>query len=79
MRTDTSINQTIHIDMVWFKGKPVFLKGCDTQGCEHQLRVMHHYGDDGEHYCPTQFVWCPLCGGVGDEPEPFECNKWGVQ
>ena len=49
---------------------------CPIDG--HALEVMHHYGDKGEHYCPTMFLYCPYCGGVADEPEPFECERWGV-
>ena len=45
----------------------------------HALEVMHHYGDKGEHYCPTQLLMCPYCGGLADEPEPYECNKWGCK
>ena len=40
--------------------------------------VMHHLGEDGKHYCPTTFIWCPACGAIGDEPEPYECHKRGV-
>jgi len=44
---------------------------------DHNLEVMHHNGDDGKHYCPTGFLWCPDCAGVAKEPEPYECNRWG--
>ena len=46
--------------------------------CNHDLQVMHHFGDQGEHYCPTGFVQCVTCGAVGDEPEPYECRRSGV-
>ena len=46
--------------------------------CRHELEVMHHYGDKGEHYCPTMFLICPKCGGIAEEPEPYECKRWGI-
>ena len=49
----------------------------DSLHCEHELEVMHHYGDNGVHYCPTMFLACRHCMGIAEEPEPYECNKWG--
>ena len=49
--------------------------------CQHEkLGPMHHLGDGPEgkniHYCPTGFIYCPGCTGVGYEPEPYECIRW---
>ena len=46
---------------------------------DHDLQVIHHYDDEGKHYCPTMFLMCSYCGGIADEPEPYECNKWGIK
>lgn len=61
-----------------YRGQTIYLQG-DYDSCpsgEHEIEVMHHYGDNGEHFCPTGFVMCRKCGAVGDEPKPYECNIW---
>lgn len=69
----------IFCSMGKWKGKDIWVthqtSECPIDG--HDLEVMHHFGDDGKHYCPTMFLICPFCGGLADEPEPCECNKWG--
>ena len=50
---------------------------CHLRGKPHEFMVMHHYGEDGLHYCPTMFLYCPVCMSIGDEPEPYSCEKWG--
>jgi hypothetical protein len=40
----------------------------------HQVEAMHHIGEDGEHFCPTGFVWCTRCCAVGGEPDPPACT-----
>jgi hypothetical protein len=63
-----------------FRGSFVNLTHCDTGDCPHaEIEVIHHYDDEDRHYCPTGFVMCLQCGGVGDEPEPNECHKWGMR
>lgn len=52
------------------------LDECCPPGC-HDIEVLHHLGENGEHYCPTEMIWCYRCGAVGDEPEPFECHRVG--
>ncbi len=62
-----------------WKGKDIFVTH-QTNECfieNHALEVMHHFGSDGKHYCPTMYLICPYCGGLADEPKPYECNKWG--
>ena len=49
----------------------------DCRPLEHQMSVVHHYGEDLEHYCPTGFLICNKCGSITDEPEPYKCNLWG--
>lgn len=72
-------NETILCSMGKWKGKDIWVthqtKECAIEG--HALEIVHHYGDKGEHYCPTGFLQCPYCGGIADEPEPNECNRWG--
>ena len=81
MTTITSAeNDTLWVFPVIWKGKPVYLtyngRGDSAfHPCDHEVVVMHHYGDKGEHYCPTGIIWCPKCGAMGDEPEPFECSR----
>lgn len=43
----------------------------------HELEIVHHYDENGLHFCPTGFVMCSECGAIEEEPEPYECNKWG--
>jgi hypothetical protein len=51
----------------------------------HDIVVMHHnqpkdeddLQGEGVHYCPTMFLVCQKCFAIGEEPEPFECNRWG--
>ena len=44
---------------------------------EHNVGVMHHYGEDGKHYCPTQLLYCYRCFVMAEEPEPYVCHLWG--
>jgi hypothetical protein len=63
---------------------PGQLANCQKYG--HDIGVMHHNAPIDErnlnagfvHYCPTELLMCYRCFAVGDEPEPFECNRWGV-
>ncbi len=79
MTITSSNNITVNLSMGKWKGNDITVSHsvveCPIQG--HALEVMHHYGEDGRHYCPTQFLYCPQCGGIADEPEPYKCNKWG--
>lgn len=74
-------DDTILCSIGKWKGKDVWVKyqtnDCPIEG--HALEVMHHFDDEGKHYCPTGFLMCPFCGGITDEPQPYECNKWGVK
>lgn len=47
----------------------------DGEPC--QWSEMHHYGDEGEHYCPTGFMLCHQHGGVGTITGPAVCKRWG--
>ena len=69
---------TLWAEMAPYRGGYVFLDVGDRVAgeCVHDLEVMHHLGYDGHHWCPTMFVMCGLCGAVGDEPEPYECELW---
>ncbi len=72
--------ETIYISVDKWKGRDVCISNPTGTLCaigKHELEVMHHYGDKGEHYCPTMFLMCHICGGIADEPEPYECNRWG--
>lgn len=78
------MNEIKHIgfDIVEFKGQKVeldILSGFDNTPHQHELEVIHHIDENGLHYCPTMFIWCIVCGAIGDEPEPYECNKVGVK
>lgn len=85
--TETSATAEIHyLSVQTWKGKAVPVEGIalDQGGpvalCQpeqHDLSVMHHFGEDGKHYCPTGFLMCSICGGMADEPEPYECLLWG--
>ncbi len=72
-----SNTETILCSLGKWKGKGIFVthqdNECPIEG--HALEVVHHYGDNGEHYCPTTFLMCLLCDGIADEPEPYECTK----
>jgi len=74
-------SQTHFFSEALWKGKKVWVDSatdyCWKKGSGHRLEVVHHYGDNGEHYCPTMFLMCELCGGIAEEPEPYECNRWG--
>lgn len=77
MVTSTS-NMTTRLSLAEWKGQIVWLAHCDFPPCEqHEIEVMHHLDDEGRHYCPTGFIWCPLCCGIADEPEPAECTLSG--
>ena len=61
-----------------YRGEIVRLHDGDQPNCRHpEIEVMHHFGADGKHYCPTMFIWCMGCFAIGNEPEPFSCQKWG--
>lgn len=46
--------------------------------CLHpNMDVVHHFDDDGNHYCPTGFLLCRECGQPFPEPEPYSCHLWG--
>lgn len=39
---------------------------------------MHHYDDDGNHWCPTGFLWCyEHAELVGTIDGPGACALWG--
>ncbi len=38
---------------------------------------MHHYDDEGRHWCPTGFVFCHTHFGVGTITGPGACQLWG--
>ncbi len=38
---------------------------------------MHHYDDEGRHWCPTGYVFCHTHGGVGTIDGPATCQLWG--
>jgi hypothetical protein len=76
-------NKTTWVFQVPWKGQQLWLHATDEPPC-HILRgkpcepeVMHHLGEKGEHYCPTELIYCPICMAIGDEPEPHECQRWG--
>lgn len=73
----SSSNVTIFCALVPFRGQQVLLTHCTEQYCPHDIGVVHHYDDEGRHYCPTGFIMCYLCGGMGDEPGEPECTLWG--
>ena len=62
-----------------WKGKDIMvthqMNDCPIEG--HALEIMHHLDNEGRHFCPTMFLICSFCGGLADEPEPYECTKWG--
>lgn len=73
----TDLQGEIIISQCTFRGIPIELTHCDTMGCEHKnVDIVHHYDDDMNHYCPTGYIMCLDCGGIGDEPDPPECTKW---
>ena len=78
----TSNNDTTYVFWIDWKGHRVQMVQEDSdilplcKDGEHRVIVMHHYGEDGFHYCPTQFLYCPDCFAIGEEPEPYECTKW---
>ena len=84
LRTTTCTSgRTVYVFQVPWKGQAVFLTW-DSDGpiercpdLEHKVEVMHHYGDEGKHYCPTGFLQCDQCGAMGYEPDPPECTRWG--
>lgn len=38
---------------------------------------MHHLDDDGNHWCPTGFMYCYEHGGTGTIDGPGACQAWG--
>jgi len=76
--TTGTASTTIILSQAKWKGKDITVESsldCPIQG--HALEIMHHLGDDGRHWCPTMYLFCPHCNGVAEEPEPYECTKWG--
>lgn len=76
IRTGTS-NLTEYGSWGDWRGQKVWVHSIDPPCDTHNLGVMHHYDDEGNHYCPTGFLWCPTCGGVADEPDPPTCTLVG--
>ena len=81
-----TLSDTIYVSQGKWKGKivtvtnhiPYFcVDADDSQNCEHELEIMHHQGEGDRHYCPTMFLTCRHCSGMADEPEPYECTRWG--
>lgn len=78
-----SVTDYHYIAPAQWKGETLYVQNtCPCFGGEHELVVMHHYGDNPDggpllHYCPTGFLMCRWCGGWADEPEPHACTKWG--
>ena len=72
-------NQTTFVSGAIFQNQLVYLSSFEAESlhCCHDVVVVHHYDDQGRHYCPTGAVMCNLCGAVGTEPEPNSCEKWG--
>lgn len=69
-------DKTIELHLTWVKWKNYMVAVQSERECAHKLEIMHHYGEDGKHYCPTGFLLCPWCGGTAVEPKPYECTKW---
>lgn len=44
-----------------------------------QWTEMHHYDDEGRHWCPTGFMFCHRHGGMGTITGPDACQLWGEQ
>lgn len=71
---------------VTFKGKQVDMQSFNRAEdnfpnpaiCHHEIMVMHHTDDKSKHFCPTGFIYCPLCWIIGDEVEPYECTRWNI-
>lgn len=82
--TASANNQTVTIFSIDWKGHSVQMthKGDFSPTClltgNHKIEVMHHLEPGGVHMCPTMILWCPKCGAIGNEPEPYECNRWEV-
>lgn len=38
---------------------------------------MHHLDDEGNHWCPTGFMWCETHAGIGTIDGPAQCQLWG--
>ncbi len=82
-----TLSDTVYLSEALWKGKHLTvahtiphwaIEKDDTLNCQHELEVMHHYGEGDIHYCPTMFLQCRYCQGTADEPEPYECNRWGI-
>ncbi len=75
--TATTNSETILGSFGSWKGKQVFVSEWVylSSPHEHILAVVHHTDEAGRHFCPTMFLMCALCGGIADEPEPYECDK----
>lgn len=61
--------------------------GQDIPKHEHEWVVLHHYGEDGKHYCPTGFVQCAMHGPElekdPEDPTPgtpveWACTEWDL-
>ena len=78
--TTGTMNETTHISRGIWKGKPVWVRGDQPCGIEgHDLEVVHHTDEEGRHWCPTGALLCYSCGGVAEEPPPYECGLSGVK
>ena len=84
--TTGTCSDTVYASQGLWKGKLVTVQNTipcfaidkdDSFDCEHELEVVHHYGEGGKHYCPTMFLMCGHCSGIAGEPEPYECERWG--
>lgn len=51
--------------------------GDPTEACD--WAEMHHYDDDGNHWCPTGFMYCHTHGGIGTIDGPGACQLWGTK
>lgn len=69
--------QTDRLTWAKWKGEPVEVRtSANEETCadyEHDLEVMHHYGEGGTHVCPTTLLMCKKCTGIADEPPPYSC------
>lgn len=72
----TTTVASIWLKQAQWKGQDVWVQS--EQDCgKHRLEEMHHLGEDGKHYCPTGFVWCPECGGTAHVADYDGCQRWG--
>ncbi len=68
----------VYMSHAAWKGRLVQVKSVDHFPCAiHAMEVMHHVDDEGRHFCPTGLLWCPVCSGTAEEPDPPECTLNG--